>query len=73
MRYGCPVLAPAEGGEDEEYSKPDNDLVPHEHPCWAENQGEEAGSVRLILLRQFGRVIMHYVFDASSIHINNIQ
>ena len=32
------LFLPADGGDDEEDRQPDDELIPHEHPNWAQQQ-----------------------------------
>ena len=43
------ILLPAEGGEDEEHGQPDDQFIAGEHAERAQQQGNKAGAIRLVL------------------------
>ena len=68
LRDGGAVPAPAEGGEDEEDGQPDDELVAHEHACRAHDEGDEAGTVGLLLWGQFNSVVEDDVLGVLPAH-----
>ena len=62
LEDGRAVLSSAESGDDEEDGEPDDEFAAHEHACRAEDEGQEARAVGLLLHHQLGRVVEGDIF-----------